>query len=402
MDRSTTCRTSITRRVLSVGIILAISAVAALAVPQAGPPASLSLTVAGAGTFTSLPVQVCSLFSPQFTNQTSWKGPGLCVDTITIWVFNGGADPTDGTPVTVSNTFPVGSSKAGTVLAANGFCAFASCGTIAVAANGWNCSSTQGSASCTRSDVLAAGHSYPPIVLKVLVEDAFNAHLTEYDDAATVSGGGSGAASKFTDFSGAVSFPGLAGGFIEVDVHTVPEGLTLVVDGVRVTAGDKPVFWQIGSVHTIQTDDPPGVPLNPGFTLVATNLGGLLTNGFVVGPTGFLVLVTPPEFFVGGVTHDQFTAIYTKPWEAIAEQSRAGSRNQNTALALPDRSPAGVPVRGETQQALLASPVAHNNFPALVQTYQVKTRLAEINVDRVLSSWDAAFVHLRRGGQLFI
>jgi hypothetical protein len=309
-DRPTTCRTSTARRVLSVAIILAISAVAALAAT----PANLSLTVAGAGTFFSLPVQACSFFSPQFTNQTSWKGPGLCVDTITIWVFNGGGD-TDGTPVTVTNTFPVGSSKAGTVLAANGFCAFGAgnCGNITVAAGGWNCSATQGKASCTRTDVLAAGHSYPPIVLKVLVEDAFNAHLTEYDDVATVSGGGSASASKFTDFSGAVSFPGLAGGVIEVDVHTVPEGLTLVVDGVRVTAGDRPIFWRIGSIHTIQTDDPPGVPLNPGFTLVGTNLGGLLTNVFGIGPTGFFIFVASPDVAVTGITHDQFTAIYTKP-----------------------------------------------------------------------------------------
>ncbi len=306
MDRSTTCRISITRRVLLVAVILAMSAIAAMAAPN------LSLTVAGQGTFTSLPVKVCSLFSPQFTNQTSWKGPGVCVDTITIWAFNNGPDDTDGTPVTVSNTFPVGLSKAGTVLAANGFCVFGAgnCGGVTVAPNGWNCSATLGSASCTRTDVLAAGHSYPPIVLKVLVEDAFTAHLTEYDDVATVSGGGSAATSKFTDFSGAVSGAGQVPCVIEVDVHTVPEGLTLVVDGVRVTAGDRPIFWQVGSIHTIQTDDPPGVPLNPGFTLRAINVGGLLTNIF--GPRN-TVLVNPPEGVVTGITHDQFTAIYSKP-----------------------------------------------------------------------------------------
>gem|GEM_PF-5565533 len=103
--RTTTCRISITRRVLSVAVILAISAIAALAAPN------LSVTVAGAGTFTASPVQLCSLFSPQFTNQTSWKGPGACIDTITIWAFNNGPDPTDGTPVTVSNIFPAGLSK---------------------------------------------------------------------------------------------------------------------------------------------------------------------------------------------------------------------------------------------------------------------------------------------------
>jgi hypothetical protein len=311
IGRSTTCRTSTTRRVLSVAVILAMSAIAAMAAPN------LSLTVAGSGTFTSAyPVQMCSIFSPQFTNQTAWKGPSGCVDTITIWAFNNGPDPTDGSPVTVTNVFPVGSSKAGTVLAAPGFCVFGAgnCGNVTVAANGWNCTATQGSASCTRTDVLAAGRSYPPIVLKVLIEDGFDPHLTEFDDVATVSGGGSAAASKFTDFSGAVSGAGIVPGVIEIDLHTVPEGLTLVVDGVRVTAGDRPVFWQIGSVHTIQTDDPPGVPLNPGYTLVAINTGGLLTNQFVPAPPPFIFLVNPPEYVVAnGSTHDQFTAIYTKP-----------------------------------------------------------------------------------------
>gem|GEM_PF-5869664 len=129
---------------------------------------------------------------------------------------------------------------------------------------------------------------------------------------ATVSGGGSGTASKFTDFSGAFSYVDRTD-VIEIDFHTVPEGLTLVVDGVRVTAGDRPAFWQIGTVHTIQTDDPPGVPLNSGYSLVATNFGGLVTNAIAVGDTGFYLLVNPPEYGVTGRTHDQFTAIFTKP-----------------------------------------------------------------------------------------
>jgi hypothetical protein len=308
-DRPTTCRTSITRRVLFVAVILAISAIAAA-------PPNLSLTVAGAGTFTSLPVPTCSLFSPQFTNQTSWKGPAACVDTITIWVFNGGGD-TDGSLVTVSNVFPVGSSKSGTVLAAGDKCAFGpgNCGGVTTPSNGWNCSIAQGSVSCTRTDVLKAGNSYPPLVIKVLIEDAFNNHLTEYDDVATVSGGGSGSASKFTDFSDAISFAGQLSGYVEVVVHTVPEGLTLSVDGVEVntdTTGHA-FSWQVGSIHTISTDDPTGVAVNPGYTLAGTNLGGLGTNGFLVGPTGFLLWITPPQDIVLGVTRDQFTAIFTKP-----------------------------------------------------------------------------------------
>jgi hypothetical protein len=305
--------------VLSVAVILAMSAVAALA---AGPPPNLSLTVAGAGVFVSrYPVQACSIFSPEFTNQTSWKGPGACVNTITIWAFNNGGD-TDGSPVTVTNVFPVGSSKAGTVLAVNGFCAFGAgnCGAIggnpAGTPNGWTCSVAQGSVSCTRTDVLLAGRTYPPIVIKVLIEDVFDSHLTEFDDVATVSGGGSGSASKFTDFSDAISFGGFPQGYVEVVVHTVPEGLLLVVDGVEVSTDSTghAFSWQIGSIHTITTEAPPGTPVNPGFTNVASNFGGLVTNLFVPTPPPFILLITQPDYQVATTSiRDQFTAIFTKP-----------------------------------------------------------------------------------------
>ena len=332
-DRPTTCRTSISRRVLFVAVILALSAIAAVAAP------SLSLTVAGSGTFTENPALACSTFSPQFANQTSWIGPAGCIDTITIWVFNsppasGPGDPTDGSLVTVTNTFPVGSSKAATVIAANNFCTFGpgNCGNVpgnpSGITPGWDCKPTpQGSVTCTRSDVLKAGNSYSPIFIKVLVEDAFDNHLTEYDNLTTVSGGGSVTSNcppipnsfspttcKFTDFSGAVSVLDRTG-VIEVTFHTVPEGLFLVVDGVKVTGGDRPEFWQIGSFHTIQTDDPPGTPLNAGYQVVATNTGGLVTNLFVPNPPPFILFVGTPEYEVDPrprvpPTHDQFTAIF--------------------------------------------------------------------------------------------
>jgi len=40
-------------------------------------------------------------------------------------------------------------------------------------------------------------------------------------------------------------------------------------------------------------------------------------------------------------------------------------------------------VRGEAQQLRSRKLLAHDNFPALVQTYQMKVRFAEINADRV-------------------
>jgi hypothetical protein len=42
-----------------------------------------------------------------------------------------------------------------------------------------------------------------------------------------------------------------------------------------------------------------------------------------------------------------------------------------------------LPVRREAQQLRSREPLAHDYLAAFVQTYQVKTRLAEINADRV-------------------
>jgi len=85
----------------------------------------------------------------------------------TIGITNGGTAPTSGT-VTVADTLPTGltlSSMAGT---------------------GWSCPA--GTTSCTRSDALAAGSSYPSITLTVNV---LNSAPNSVTNSATVSGGGS-------------------------------------------------------------------------------------------------------------------------------------------------------------------------------------------------------------------
>ncbi|MEU1598813.1 hypothetical protein ABZ468_39880 [Streptomyces sp. NPDC005708] len=67
--------------------------------------------------------------------------------TYTITVSNTGSGPTDGTAVTVQDTLPPG-------LTAR-----------SITGTGWNCTRT--TRTCTRTDVLAPGGSYPPITLKV-------------------------------------------------------------------------------------------------------------------------------------------------------------------------------------------------------------------------------------------
>ncbi|HEU5453709.1 MAG TPA: hypothetical protein VFU76_17050 [Terriglobales bacterium] len=83
-----------------------------------------------------------------------------------IIVANAGGAPTSG-PVSVSEAIPSGLTLAG------------------LSGDGWTCVAT--SASCTRSDALAASSSYPPISVTVNVAPNAPAQLT---NTATVSGGG--------------------------------------------------------------------------------------------------------------------------------------------------------------------------------------------------------------------
>ncbi|WP_335938918.1 hypothetical protein [Streptomyces sp. PTD5-9] len=86
----------------------------------------------------------------------------------TITVGNAaGAAPTDGTAVTVHDTLPAGLSA------------------DSIRGTGWNC--TLNTLTCTRSDVLPAGSSYPPITLKVDVSCKAHAQVT---NTVTVTGGG--------------------------------------------------------------------------------------------------------------------------------------------------------------------------------------------------------------------
>ncbi len=87
-------------------------------------------------------------------------------DIFTITVFNIGPAPTVGV-VSVTDTFPAG-------LAAT-----------AISGSGWTC--VFGTLTCTRSDVLAAGGAYPPIIVTV---DVAAAAAGTFVNVATVSGGG--------------------------------------------------------------------------------------------------------------------------------------------------------------------------------------------------------------------
>ncbi|MFJ8605481.1 hypothetical protein ACIREM_43650 [Streptomyces shenzhenensis] len=97
--------------------------------------------------------------------------------TYTITVGNAaGAAPTNGTPVTVHDTLPAGLSA------------------DSIRGTGWNC--TLNTLTCTRSDVLPAGSSYPPITLKVDVSCHAPRRVT---NTATATGGGDTTTHTATD-----------------------------------------------------------------------------------------------------------------------------------------------------------------------------------------------------------
>jgi uncharacterized repeat protein (TIGR01451 family) len=105
--------------------------------------------------------------------------------TVTVTVANQGSDPTDGTAVTVTDALPAGLSA----LTNNpGLGA----GPVAASGTGWNCTGT----TCSRSDVLAAGASYPPVRITVSVASTAAATLT---NAPAVSGGGDGTSATASD-----------------------------------------------------------------------------------------------------------------------------------------------------------------------------------------------------------
>jgi len=126
--------------------------------------------------------------------------------TYTIVVSNGGPGSTSGT-VTVTDTIPAGLTATG------------------ITGIGWSCTAPAGP--CTRSDALAAGSSYPPIVVTVNV--AANAPGT-VTNVASVSGGGTFHANTASDATTIVSSP------------SVPPGAGLIVGGTATQSSTLPGF----------------------------------------------------------------------------------------------------------------------------------------------------------------
>ncbi len=140
----------------------------------------------------------------------------------TLVVSNVGPGPTVGT-VTVIDTLPSG-------LTAQG-----------IAGTNWTC--TLSTLTCTRSDVLAPGASYPPITVSVWVNANAPAQVTNL---ATVSGGG-----ELNTSNDSASDVTLVYQTVQITITAGPyPGLDVIVDGSMVPAPHT-LTWYVGSTHTI-------------------------------------------------------------------------------------------------------------------------------------------------------
>jgi uncharacterized repeat protein (TIGR01451 family) len=171
----------------------------------------LSQTLATAITATT-PEVVTTVAAPDVTLTKSHSPQFVAgaATTFTLTVSNSGTLATDGTPVTVTDNVP------------NGAAGFDS---IAVtAAPGWSCTVPLGTTNltCTRSDVLAVGSSYPQIVVTAMVHNPVSPTI---QNTASVSGGGD---SDPTDNTATDVGPGTSAADLDVtkvvDQSVVPSG----------------------------------------------------------------------------------------------------------------------------------------------------------------------------------
>ena len=143
---------------------------------QANTTSAVTSANGGSGKVATASITVTTVTAPNLTIAKSHAASFVMGQTgdYTITVSNIGQSPTAGA-VTVTDTLPAGLTAA------------------SLSGEGWTCAVA--SVSCTRSDVLAAGASYPPITLIVSIAATAPDSLT---NTATVSGGGDASPSDNT------------------------------------------------------------------------------------------------------------------------------------------------------------------------------------------------------------
>lgn len=146
--------------------------------------------------------------------------------TFTLIAHNSGDTPTSGI-VTLTDNLPTG-------LVAT-----------ALSGGGWSCSLS--SVTCTRSDSLPAGGSYPAVFLVVSIAPDSPGAVT--NSASATGGGETVIGNDFASETIVITPPQV------VRVTTTPPGLIFSVDGVFFLS-EQTFSWVAGSIHTIAVDSP--------------------------------------------------------------------------------------------------------------------------------------------------
>ncbi|MGA7783427.1 MAG: kelch repeat-containing protein [Candidatus Acidiferrales bacterium] len=167
--------------------------------------------------------------------------------TYTLTISNSGNAPTNGTTVTVTDTVPAGMTLVG------------------MAGNGWTCAGN----SCTRTDVLAAGSSYPTITVTVNV--ALNA-TSPVSNTAGVSGGGS--ASATTTGGGdstTILIPSLSITSAHAGSFKVGQQGTYTLTVTNAAAGTTATIGMVTATDTLPAGMTLGTMTGGGWTCVANS-----------------------------------------------------------------------------------------------------------------------------------
>jgi uncharacterized repeat protein (TIGR01451 family) len=201
--------------------------------------------------------------------------PGDAADVFTITVNNIGAAPTNGGMVTVTDMLPAGLTPTA-----------ADTGTV----NGWAIFTSGQTITATRTGVLAAGASFPPLTLTVAVSTTAPATVA---NTATVAGGGevNSANDSATDVTATTPVPDLTiskshtGNFRQGDDS---DTYTVTVTNVGVVATD-------GSTVTVMDTLPAG--------LAPTAADAGIVNGWTVSISGQAITATRSGLLATGASY---------------------------------------------------------------------------------------------------
>jgi uncharacterized repeat protein (TIGR01451 family) len=293
--------------------------------------------------------------TPAWTITKSHTDPfveGDTGSTYTISVQNSGTGPTDGTVVTVVDTIPAG------LTATN------------LAGTGWTC--VTATATCTRTDVLAAAASYPDITLTVTVAKTAAASVT---NSVQVSGGGAASAANTTDVTNVIFPLGItktdSGNFIQGRTgvtytiagmknngNTATTGTVTVVDtlpaGISATAMSGTGWACVLATTTCTRGNALAAGASyPSITLtvdVANNAAASVINSVTISEAGFTLTTTAtdtttvlpiPVLSISKTHSAPFSQGGTGVWTIKVGNSAAATSLTYGTLTVTDTLPSG-------------------------------------------------------------